>query len=397
MKVDGAQRVRPRRRAAPRLGADDDVGAAADEPGQARRLGAAAHPRHADAAAAGRRRHAARRRQELQRPDAAASGWPSTSATPRAPRATCASIRSASRSRASTRSAARARRTPTASRSTSPASSRDKTTIVGADGLLTYLQTQDKQVMTTLSRKMLGYALGRTVLASDRPLIARDDRAPAATRRSRISRRQDRHQPPVPQPRRRRRRRARARASRTRSPRSFSTRYPMSIDVASPAPSRRHFLRGVGVALALPWLESLPVLRAEAAAAAAAQAAKARRRCGWASCSSRTASSRRTGGPRAAARRWSSVPALHADDAAPRGHGLHPGPVQPDGARLDQPAPRAHERAVGRAGQPRSERDPRRHVDGPGHRRRRSAAGRRSRASCSASSRTSCGSKTGCR
>ena len=48
----------------------------------------------------------------------------------------------------------------------------DKRTIVGADGLLQYLQTREKQVMTTLSRKMLGYALGRTVLASDRPLIA---------------------------------------------------------------------------------------------------------------------------------------------------------------------------------------------------------------------------------
>jgi hypothetical protein len=48
----------------------------------------------------------------------------------------------------------------------------DNRTIVGASGLLTYLKTQDKQVMTTLSRKMLGYALGRTVLASDRPLLA---------------------------------------------------------------------------------------------------------------------------------------------------------------------------------------------------------------------------------
>ena len=47
----------------------------------------------------------------------------------------------------------------------------DKTTIVGADGLLSYLRSQDKKVMTTLSRKMLGYALGRTVTASDRPLI----------------------------------------------------------------------------------------------------------------------------------------------------------------------------------------------------------------------------------
>jgi hypothetical protein len=38
--------------------------------------------------------------------------------------------------------------------------------------LLKYLQGKDKQVMTTLSRKILGYALGRTVLASDRPLLA---------------------------------------------------------------------------------------------------------------------------------------------------------------------------------------------------------------------------------
>ena len=44
--------------------------------------------------------------------------------------------------------------------------------IVGAQGLLDYLQTREKQVMTTMSRKMIGYALGRTVLASDRPLIA---------------------------------------------------------------------------------------------------------------------------------------------------------------------------------------------------------------------------------
>ncbi len=48
----------------------------------------------------------------------------------------------------------------------------DKKTIVGPNGLLKYLQTQDQQVMKTLSKKMLGYALGRTVLASDRPLLA---------------------------------------------------------------------------------------------------------------------------------------------------------------------------------------------------------------------------------
>ena len=47
----------------------------------------------------------------------------------------------------------------------------DKTTIVGTEGLLRYLQKHDKQVMTTLSKKMIGYALGRTVRGSDRALV----------------------------------------------------------------------------------------------------------------------------------------------------------------------------------------------------------------------------------
>jgi hypothetical protein len=47
----------------------------------------------------------------------------------------------------------------------------DKTPVNGIEGLLAYLQTQEKQVMKTLSQKMVGYALGRTVLASDKPLI----------------------------------------------------------------------------------------------------------------------------------------------------------------------------------------------------------------------------------
>ena len=48
----------------------------------------------------------------------------------------------------------------------------DDKTITGTEELLGYLQGKDAQVMRTLSRKMLGYALGRTVLASDRPLVA---------------------------------------------------------------------------------------------------------------------------------------------------------------------------------------------------------------------------------
>jgi len=48
---------------------------------------------------------------------------------------------------------------------------KDGSTIVGSEGLLTYLQGQGAKVMTTLARKMLGYALGRNPQASDRPLI----------------------------------------------------------------------------------------------------------------------------------------------------------------------------------------------------------------------------------
>jgi hypothetical protein len=47
----------------------------------------------------------------------------------------------------------------------------DKSTIVNVDGLLKYLRAREPQIMKTLAKKMLGYALGRTVLASDRPLI----------------------------------------------------------------------------------------------------------------------------------------------------------------------------------------------------------------------------------
>ena len=54
---------------------------------------------------------------------------------------------------------------------------RDKTTIVGADGLLSYLQGKDSAVMTTLSRKMIGYALGRNPQASDRRLMGEMVRA----------------------------------------------------------------------------------------------------------------------------------------------------------------------------------------------------------------------------
>jgi len=47
----------------------------------------------------------------------------------------------------------------------------DKSEVAGVQGLLDYLKTKDEQVRRTLSSKLLGYALGRTVQVSDQPLI----------------------------------------------------------------------------------------------------------------------------------------------------------------------------------------------------------------------------------
>ena len=47
----------------------------------------------------------------------------------------------------------------------------DNTEIAGMDGLIDYLDSQEEQVLDTFSKKLLGYALGRTMLASDLPLL----------------------------------------------------------------------------------------------------------------------------------------------------------------------------------------------------------------------------------
>ncbi len=143
------------------IGADDDLGAAAHESGQARRLGPAAHSRDADAAAG--RPTPARSRPTIRRSAGrrCGNGSSSTSATRPARRATCGSTRWASRSKSSTRSAGLARDYADGKAVDVTGELMDKTTIVGAQGLLKYLQSQDRQVMTTLSKKMLGYALGR--------------------------------------------------------------------------------------------------------------------------------------------------------------------------------------------------------------------------------------------
>jgi hypothetical protein len=47
----------------------------------------------------------------------------------------------------------------------------DQKPIVGVDGLLGYLEGQEPQVLKNFAKKLLGYALGRTMLVSDQPLL----------------------------------------------------------------------------------------------------------------------------------------------------------------------------------------------------------------------------------
>jgi hypothetical protein len=47
----------------------------------------------------------------------------------------------------------------------------DGTNISGPDGLHAYLREQEPQFRRTLCSKLLGYALGRSEIASDRPLV----------------------------------------------------------------------------------------------------------------------------------------------------------------------------------------------------------------------------------
>ncbi len=232
--------------------------------------------------------------------------------------------------------------------------------------------------MTTLSKKMLGYALGRTVRGSDRPLIETHD---GARGRCVVFRSGDRHreQPSVPQPcsggdRRRPCRRHASKGDRT--PRHQGQVINEQVrDVAPPVTtslSARHG-RCAGAAV-----DGVPAgvrtsgrsrENEHAAAAARDRLLLERRRA-----------DRVVGeGQR---REHGAGACGAADDAASRGHGLHPGTLQPDGGCVDEPSSRPDEPAVGRIGQSRPERDPGRHLHGsdPGVADRRAHRGPQPRA-----------------
>ncbi|WP_321472850.1 DUF1592 domain-containing protein [uncultured Paludibaculum sp.] len=58
----------------------------------------------------------------------------------------------------------------------------DNTQIAGVDGLLKYLDTKQDLINRTMARKLIGYALGRTILGSDQSLVERlSNEGPNAT------------------------------------------------------------------------------------------------------------------------------------------------------------------------------------------------------------------------
>ena len=177
--VDGsADTMGPRRQRAPvsarRPAADGGVPDAerarpADEPGEARILGRAARARRDDSAAAADGARAAEGRGEAG-PAAAGDAGETSRQRRRARPAMRASIPSGWRSKATARSAKRGRKTspggPSTPRRLSPAAARAP----ASQGCRAYIRAnRQKDFMDNLSRKMLAYALGRSLQLSDEP------------------------------------------------------------------------------------------------------------------------------------------------------------------------------------------------------------------------------------
>ena len=136
----------------------------------------------------------------------------------------------------------------------------------GLEGLRAFMRARGQgQFVDNLCRELLVYALGRSLLRSDEPLLAemRKDLSTGGYKFGHLV--QD-----------------------IVTSRQFLTKRatPSSVGICtmkmttsplqrnSREVSRRRFLRGTGVVMALPWLESLPVWGAEPTAAARAQAAR---------------------------------------------------------------------------------------------------------------------------
>ena len=133
----------------------------------------------------------------------------------------------------------------------------------------------------------------------------------------------------------------------------------------APSSSRRHFLRGVGVALALPWMESLPVFGQTAPPRRRPQPPPLRLGIVFFSNGVEPAHWWAKGSGAAMELGPGLLPMLpHREDMV-----FISGLFNQSALVSTSPHLGPHEPAVGRAGQPRSQRDSRRHVDGSGDRR----------------------------
>ena len=167
----------------------------------------------------------------------------------------------------------------------------------GVSGILDYVRKGRQQdFIDNLSRRLVSYALGRGVIISDRKLLEQMRRPCGATAIDSAAS----SKPWSP---------ARSSSSSecrmdaapgvARGPSRESERRIMITTMNAAVASRRTFLRGAGVAMFLPWLESIPVWGATACGRPADSPGVSQ------SCSWPTASTRTTGGRKAPARRWS--------------------------------------------------------------------------------------------
>ena len=198
------------------------------------------------------------RRGQARRPDAARDAGPAPRRQEPAPAATSGSTRSAWPSRATARSARRAIATSAAGRSRPRATFPGGSEGTGLDGLRAYHARTSGRTNSSTTSAASCWPTPWAAACCPRTSATIDDmRERAGGRRLPVRQpgRDDRHQPAVPEQTRRRPAREGTPMTMTRRARCSGTRVNCS---------RRLFLRGVGVTMALPWLESVPVWGADA-------------------------------------------------------------------------------------------------------------------------------------
>ena len=237
----------------------------------------------------------------------------------------------------------------------------DKTEIAGVHGLLDYLKRKEDQVRRTLATKLVGYALGRTVQASDQLLIDRMVATGGNATFSQLaaeivtSQQFRSHLGRDDAPARRRQDRCGAETIQ-RGRCTMKTELRTEITPSLPARRRRR-ARSAVAGIAAP--------------AGAGCAGRAGRRSQQASAALRLhlLLQRRRSHPlvgQRQRRRHGIRPRRRAARAHPRRPGLRPRALQPDRARLHQPPPGPHEHALRRQGEPRPQRHSRRRHHGSG-------------------------------